>query len=290
MTSKKQDFHYVRFSPTTLRAIEKQVNHVFREQVLEWVKSSNLADTHVDAEVIKYDEMMVSVPSADGRTEEWRYDTPDQFFPALRKDYTFSRFRVSQSFWTGIPISVILSQWTTYVELEVSAPTPELVESIAAIFEDAAERSSWGSNQDEVAGKPQIFIGHGGQSNEWRTLLIDLQSRHGLVCEAFETGSRAGHSIRDILNSLLEANSFALLVLSKEDEQIDGNFRARQNVVHEAGLFQGRLGFGRAIIVVEEGTELLSNLGGIQHLSYPKGRITAVVGDVLATLNREFPA
>jgi len=44
----------------------------------------------------------------------------------------------------------------------------------------------------------------------------------------------------------------ALLVLTAEDETADGKEVARQNVVHEAGLFQGRLGFARAIILLEE--------------------------------------
>jgi predicted nucleotide-binding protein len=38
------------------------------------------------------------------------------------------------------------------------------------------------------------------------------------------------------------------------------------NVVHEAGLFQGRLGFTRAIIMLEEGCEEFSNIEGLGQL------------------------
>ena len=104
---------------------------------------------------------------------------------------------------------------------------------------------------------------------------------------AYETGARAGHTIRDILGAMSEEASFALLVLTGED-QADHGLRARQNVVHECGLFQGRLGFDRAILLVEEGVELASNFDGIQQLRFSKGRIAEVFGDVIATLRREF--
>ena len=36
-----------------------------------------------------------------------------------------------------------------------------------------------------------------------------------------------------------------------EDEHKDGSVHPRENVIHEAGLFQGRLGFPRAIVLLE---------------------------------------
>ena len=81
--------------------------------------------------------------------------------------------------------------------------------------------------------------------------------------EAYETGARAGHAIRDILQDMMKASSFALLVMTGEDKLEDGTYRARQNVIHEAGLFQGKLGFSRAIILLEEGVDEFSNLAGI---------------------------
>jgi len=79
------------------------------------------------------------------------------------------------------------------------------------------------------------------------------------------------------------------LVMTAEDEQADKSLRARQNVVHEAGLFQGRVGFRRAIVILEENTEEFSNIAGVQQLRYSKGSIRSIFGDVISTLNREFP-
>jgi predicted nucleotide-binding protein len=61
-------------------------------------------------------------------------------------------------------------------------------------------------------------------------------------------------------------------------------------VVHEVGLFQGVLGFDRAIVAIEEGVEAFSNIQGIHQLRFSTGNIREVFGDVLATLKREFPA
>ena len=94
--------------------------------------------------------------------------------------------------------------------------------------------------------------------------------------------------MRDILDSMSEDSSMALLVLTGEDKTQEGLMRARQNVIHECGLFQGRLGFDRAILLVEKGVELASNFDGIQQLRFNKGRIQEVFGDVIATIRREF--
>jgi predicted nucleotide-binding protein len=106
----------------------------------------------------------------------------------------------------------------------------------------------------------------------------------------YEIGARAGHAIRDVLESMLANSSFALLVMTAEDETADGTFRTRQNVVHEAGLFQGKLGFHRAIVLLEEGVEQFSNLQGIEYIHFSTGRIQETFGDILATLKREFPS
>ena len=68
----------------------------------------------------------------------------------------------------------------------------------------------------------------------------------------------------------------------------DGTMRARQNVIHETGLFQGRLGFSRAIVMLEEGAEEFSNVQGVQQIRFAKGNIKETFGEVLATLRREF--
>ena len=132
-----------------------------------------------------------------------------------------------------------------------------------------------------------VFIGH-GRSRLWRDLKDHLQDMHHFKVEAYETGSRAGYTIQEILNDMASKASIALLVHTGEDIDRDGNEHARQNVVHETGLFQGKLGFKRAIVLLEDGTSEFSNIAGLQQLRFQKGNIKEVFGDVLAVLKREF--
>jgi predicted nucleotide-binding protein len=62
---------------------------------------------------------------------------------------------------------------------------------------------------------------------------------------------------------------------------------ARDNVIHEVGLFQGRLGFERAIVLLEESCEEFSNITGLSQLRYPTGRISAIFEKLRAVLERE---
>jgi hypothetical protein len=48
--------------------------------------------------------------------------------------------------------------------------------------------------------------------------------------------------------------------MTAEDAHADNTSHARENVVHEAGLFQGRLRFERAIILLEQGCAQFSNI------------------------------
>jgi predicted nucleotide-binding protein len=132
----------------------------------------------------------------------------------------------------------------------------------------------------------KIFIGH-GRSPVWRELKDFLTGRLDLEHEEFNREPTAGITIIDRLSTMMENCRFAFLVLTAEDEQLDGVLRARQNVVHEAGLFQGKLGFRKAIVLLEEPCEEFSNIFGLGQLRFTKGNITSKFEEVRSTLERE---
>jgi predicted nucleotide-binding protein len=59
------------------------------------------------------------------------------------------------------------------------------------------------------------------------------------------------------------------------------------NVVHEAGLFQGRIGFTKAIVLLEEGCPEFSNIQGLGQIRFPKDNIAASFEEVRRVLERE---
>lgn len=132
----------------------------------------------------------------------------------------------------------------------------------------------------------KVFFGH-GRSHEWRKLKDFIQDRIGLEWDEFNRVPVAGVTNIGRLGEMLDEAAIAFLVMTAEDEQADGALRARENVVHEAGLFQGRLGFMKAIVMVEDTCEPFSNIDGLGQLRFPKGRIEAVFEDVRAVLERE---
>ena len=264
-------------------------------------KSVNYPTTYFSAEILrdavsKLGESSVGpgvaypylVVSIDGAT--WRHDNIEEFWADYRRSTGRVEFGAATN---GSPDSSPERALHMIVQGEgnlretvvfVQAPARHEIEGVFDVFERCVEDSKLPEDPDEVSGK--IFLGH-GRSPLWNELHNHLRDQHYLDVEAYEIGARAGHHIRDILESMMLSSSMAFLVMTAEDETADEEFQARQNVVHELGLFQGRLGFGRAIAVVEEGTKLFTNMDGIQQIRFSKGNIQETFGHVLATIKRE---
>lgn len=220
------------------------------------------------------------------RNEDWTFNSIDEWYAAYDRGATGASLSVHAAFYSlGVSLDPHLKSTT----VTVNAPTNEKAERLMRFFNLAEVESKL--PEPPVAEAPTIpvvvFIGH-GRSSDWRDIKDHLRDSHHYAIEAYEVGARAGHSIRDVLDTMLRASTFALLVMTAEDETADGDARTRQNVVHEAGLFQGRLGFNRAIAVVENGVEVFSNLDGVQQIRYDKGNVKSTFGEILATLRREF--
>lgn len=118
-----------------------------------------------------------------------------------------------------------------------------------------------------TSGGGKIFIGH-GRSKLWARVQLFLQDDFKLETLTFESESRTSETIVNILEQFLDEASFAILIMTAEDETSEGNIRARQNVIHEAGLFQGRLGFDKVVILKQSETEEFSNISGLQYIPF----------------------
>lgn len=131
-----------------------------------------------------------------------------------------------------------------------------------------------------------VFIGH-GRSAAWRELKDFVKDRLGLPFDEFNRVPVAGVTNIARLAEMLDAAAIAFVIMTAEDEQRDGKLQARMNVIHEVGLFQGRLGFTKGIVMLEEGCEEFSNIQGLGQIRFPTGRISAAFEDVRQVLERE---
>ena len=132
----------------------------------------------------------------------------------------------------------------------------------------------------------KVFIGH-GRAFAWRDLKDFIQDRLHLPWDEFNRVPVAGLTNIVRLSEMLDESAIAFLVMTAEDEQQDGAMHARMNVIHEVGLFQGRLGFTKAIIILETGCEEFSNIQGLGQIRFPKGNIKACFEEIRQVLERE---
>jgi predicted nucleotide-binding protein len=133
---------------------------------------------------------------------------------------------------------------------------------------------------------PRVFIGH-GHADDWRTVAEFVSNDLGLAVEEYEKESSVGYSVTARLEAMLAASSLAIIVMSPEDEQQDQKRRARQNVVHEVGLFQGRLGFEKVIPLRHKNCEQFSNLSGINEILYDTNDWKAAFAKIRGGAERE---
>lgn len=259
---------------------EKNYNRVkFSPEVIEkaWAKiGTNLNNEDKEKRPIR---LMVQL-----KNEKWYYDNESEFFSDYMKECVCANYMKNSSYGKYV-IELFYIYPDTRISIE--APTREIIEDAFQVFEQNKLTCALPDEKESDVKKPVIFIGH-GQSDQWRDLKDHLQDKHDYDVEAYEIGERAGHTIRDILEQMLSKSTFAILVMTGEDKDEQGNLKARDNVIHELGLFQGKLGFSRAVVLLEEGTKEFSNIHGIQQIRYSKNNIKETFGDVLAVLKREF--
>lgn len=134
------------------------------------------------------------------------------------------------------------------------------------------------------AGK--IFIGHGG-SAEWLKLRIFISQTLALPCDEFNIEPTAGLQTGTRIEIMLNSARMAFLVLTAEDRHADESMHARENVIHEVGLFQARLGLTRAIVLLEHGCKRFSNLDGLTTINFPANDLMARSEDIRGILRRE---
>lgn len=215
--------------------------------------------------------------------EQLKIQTRAEFVYHMQPARFMSRdaIAMSQGLWTPPHISVFMD---VAVIREPSVACEALAKIAVRAFSHL-ERIEKKMVKAERIGT-NVFIGH-GRSKEWKDLKDFISERMRLPWDEFNRAPVAGIPNAVRLSTMLDAAAIAFLVMTAEDEKADGTTQARMNVVHEAGLFQGRLGFSRAIVMLEEGCEAFSNIEGLGQIRFPKNNIKAAFHDVQLVLERE---
>jgi predicted nucleotide-binding protein len=169
------------------------------------------------------------------------------------------------------------------VFVKVAAKQPFQIKAVLNVFE--ANKDKWPVPVEAPKKKePIVFIGH-GHSEDWKELRDHLLYMQEYEVINYEAKPRAGETIENVLETMLAKATIAFLVMTGEDETVAGIMNPRLNVVHELGLFQGKLGFTKAIILLKRGTAEFSNIAGLQQIRFTE--IKQVFGDVVAIIKQE---
>jgi predicted nucleotide-binding protein len=129
-----------------------------------------------------------------------------------------------------------------------------------------------------------VFIAHGADP-QWLAVRSYLEQECGVTVHTIDPDDR-GTALADAMRQQLSRCGFGVCVLTTADVGRGGG-RADQSVVHQAGILQGRYGFRRVAILVEEGCQTFSNVAGLVRLDFPPGHTDATFWQLERMLRRE---
>jgi hypothetical protein len=171
---------------------EVYTNVRFKAEVLKEVVDviQSIAKRH-EKEPLSISQLIVSHDDS-----TWHHDKMEEFLADFRK-YKGNAYAVLTG--GGLRLAVDIDRQDCAVK--VTAADRADIETVFDVFEKSIDGCRLPPVPNSTA-KPIIFIGH-GRSVAWRDLKDHLQDKHGIQIEAYETGARAGHAIRDILEDMV---------------------------------------------------------------------------------------
>ncbi len=159
---------------------------------------------------------------------------------------------------------------------------------IADIKQILELRSLVFDGKDQVFLEDKIFISH-GRSDDWRQVQAFIEKDLDKTTIELAQQANKGRTVLQKLDEESSNCSFAVIVMTGDDLTTDENPRARENVIHEVGFFQGKYGLERICLLYEEGTNIPSNIHGLVYIPYPSGMVKATFGDLGREIKAAFP-
>ncbi len=188
-------------------------NTIFSARVIEEAHDSFLSQLGATKEINNPSFMQVTICD-----EEWSFDTRQEFLSEYPKGNScYFAHRIQECSFR------VYLMYKDITRVYVEFPERSKIESIFQVFERNLNESKIVTESEPLT----IFIGH-GHNPQWRDLKDHLHEKHGVNVNHYEIGPRAGKSIKDVLEEMLGESSFALLVLTGEDMQTNGELHARE--------------------------------------------------------------
>jgi len=160
-----------------------------------------------------------------------------------------------------------------------------LERDIDYIFEVNSQYSASESKVNEVARR--IFLSH-GSSQDW--MKVQNYIERDLKIQTLELAQEPnkGRTVLQKLNEESDKCSYCVVVMTGDDKVLDTETRARENVMHEIGFFQGKYGLEKVCLLYEEGTNIPSNIHGLVYIAFPKDVIESTFGSLSRELDVYF--
>jgi predicted nucleotide-binding protein len=136
-----------------------------------------------------------------------------------------------------------------------------------------------------AARDPRVFISH-GRAKDWLEVQTYIERDTGISTLELAQEANLGRSVLQKLEQESNRCTSAVIVMTGDDTDSEGNSRARENVLHEIGYCQARFGLAAVCLLHEEATSIPSNIHGLVYIPFPKGYVSATFG----ALGRELKA
>jgi hypothetical protein len=150
-----------------------------------------------------------------------------------------------------------------------------LVRTIEQLFEIRAH-SELGA-PEVSANEPRIFISH-GHAKDWLEVQAYIERDMGIRTLELAQEPNLGRTVLQKLEQEALKCTSAVIVMTGDDTDADGNTRMRENVLHEIGYFQAKFGLSAVCLLHEEGTSIPSNIHGLVYIPFPRDHIAATFG------------
>ena len=134
-----------------------------------------------------------------------------------------------------------------------------------------------GENIENREKLKRVFLSH-GRSLEWLKIQAYLEKDLNIATLELAQEPNLGRTVLQKLYEEAQKCSVAVIVMTGDDMTDEGEVRARENVMHEIGFFQGLYGLQHVALLHEHGVNIPSNIHGLVYIGFPKDTADAALG------------